>query len=172
MSATTDVVPLVEASIEIAAPPSAIWPWVSDLTAIAELSPQVVRTVIREGGPGLVGTRAVNLNRRGLIVWPTQSKVIEAVPERRFAFRVKDNKATWVYELEPLDGIGTRVTHRREMNEGTTAVSATLIGRLLGGQPAYAEEIRRGMMRTLNRLKAVVESDSRATPGPDLPAGA
>ena len=48
-----------------------------------------------------VGTRALNINRKGLLFWPTRSKVVVYEPHRELAFRIKDNATIWAYVLEP-----------------------------------------------------------------------
>ncbi len=58
-----------------------------------------MKTVVR--GPVRLGTRSYNLNRRGLLFWPTRSKVVRFEPHREFAFRVKDNRTIWSFTLEP-----------------------------------------------------------------------
>ena len=73
---TTDFEPLIESSVEIAAPPSEVWPLVTDLVGMSERSPQVVKTYVRGGGPIGLGSRTINLNRRGPLFWPTQAKVV------------------------------------------------------------------------------------------------
>ena len=148
--------PLLETEIDIAAPPEAVWAVVTDLRALGGLSDQVVRTHVRGSAPVGRGTRAVNLNRRGPLVWPTRSKVVRFEPCSDFAFRIKDNGAIWSYELVPTE-TGTRVVHRREAPNGTSEVSVFLQRRVLGGVEDFDKEMARGMDVTLGRLKAVVE---------------
>ncbi len=99
----TEVLELLEETIEIDADPAAVWALVTDLPRMATWSPQVVKTIVRGDGISL-GTRTVNINRRGLLVWPTRSKVIRFEPEREFAFRIKDNRSVWSFTLEPIAG--------------------------------------------------------------------
>jgi uncharacterized membrane protein len=101
----TDVAPL-EASIDIAAPPAAVWALVSDLRNMPRWSPQTVRSIRR--GPNGPGARYLNINRLGLLVWPTRSKVVRWEEGREIAWRVKDNFTVWSLRLEPV-GDGTRV---------------------------------------------------------------
>ena len=100
----------------------------------------------------------VNVNRRGLLVWPTQSKVVRFVPEREIAFRVKENWTVWSYTLEPTEDGGTRVTARREAPTGISDVSVKLTTTVLGGVEAFTDELREGMQQTLARIKADAES--------------
>ncbi len=153
---SSDVAPLLEGEIEINATPAAVWAIVSDPERMGRLSPQVVRTLVRGPKPARLGTRTLNVNRRGLLVWPTRAKVVEFEPEKRYAFRVKDNFSVWSFSLEPTDS-GTRVTHRRETPQGVSDVSAKLTDRLLGGQASFTAELQQGIGHTLRRLKAEAE---------------
>ena len=147
---------LIEESIEVDATPATVWKLVTDLPRMAAWSPQVVRTVVR-GGPVGLGTRTVNVNRRGPLVWPTRSKVVRFEPHRDFAFRIKDNNTIWSFTLEPTAS-GTRVVQRREAPDGTTKISDTLIRRVMGGQESFQGELRTGMRQTLRRLKVDAEA--------------
>ena len=153
---TTEYEPLLEQSIEIDAPPVAVWALVTDLPRMARWSPQVVRSFVRGGGPVRLGTKVLNVNRRGPLVWPTQSKVVRFEPHRDFAFRIKENFTIWSFELEPT-GTGTRLTQRRETPQGISDVSMMLTKRVLGGQERFTGELREGMRQTLERIKAEAE---------------
>ena len=130
---TTDFEPLIESSVEIAAPPSRVWPLVTDLVGMSERSPQVVKTYVRGGGPIGLGSRTINLNRRGLLFWPTQAKVVRFEPESEFAFRIKENWSIWSFTLTPTDS-GTHLTQRREAPDWLSGVSSPLTKRLIGWQ--------------------------------------
>ena len=154
---TTDgIEPLLEESIEIAAPPAAVWALVSDPVRMSSWSPQVVRTKVR-GGAVRQGARFTNLNRRGWLFWPTQAKVVTYEPERAFAFRIKENWTVWSFTLEPTP-TGTRVTERREAPQGISGVSQRLTKIALGGQQVFTDELRAGMRQTLERIKIEAES--------------
>jgi len=146
----------LEESIEIAAPPAKVWSLVTDLAGMAKWSPQVLKTIVR-GGEVKLGTRTININRNGLLVWPTRSKVIRFEPEREFAFRVKDNKTIWSFTLEPTDA-GTRVVQRREVPDGITDISERLTKVAFGGQEKFACTLESGMRQTLQRIKADAEA--------------
>jgi uncharacterized protein YndB with AHSA1/START domain len=150
----TDVAPL-EASIEIAAPPARVWELVSDLRNMPRWSPQVRKTIVR-GGAMRVGAKLFNINRRGLLVWPTQAMVTEYEPERRVAFKVRENWTVWSFELEPT-ATGTRVVQRREAPKGISDLSVKLTEKVLGGVPAFTEELQVGMEQTLQRIKREAE---------------
>ena len=153
-------VPLLEATVEIDTSPARVWELVSDLPRMASWSPMVLRTLVL-GGPVRVGTHAVNVNRRGLMVWPTRSTVVRFEPERELAFRVAENHMVWSFALTPLDGgTRTRVVQRRDPGEGITRLSRGFIGTFLGGQSDFTDDLRTGMRQTLDRLKAEAEAGS------------
>src|SRR3954469_26050005 len=109
---TQEVAPL-EATIEIDAPVAHVGALVSALRNMSRWSPQVVRTFVRGGGELAVGTRLFNINRRKLLFWPTQAKIVRFTPEKEVAFRIKENFVVWSYALEATPS-GTRVVARRE----------------------------------------------------------
>lgn len=152
----SDVAPLIEETIEVSAQPERVWALVTDLPRMARWSPQVLKTIVRGDGVGL-GTRTVNINRRGPLVWPTRSKVIRFEPHREFAFRIKDNFTIWSFTLEPTAS-GTRIVQRREAPDGTSEISSRLVKAVMGGQVSFTEELRAGMRQTLSRIKAEAEA--------------
>lgn len=145
----------LEESIEIAAAPAQVWALVTDLPRMAGWSPQVVKTFVKR--PVQLGTRFRNINRRGLLVWPTSAKVVRFAPHSEFAFRVKDNYTVWSFTLEPT-ATGTRVTQRREVPEGISDISVKLTRIAFGGQESFASELAAGMRETLGKLKADAEA--------------
>ncbi len=153
---TEQLAPLFEESVEISADPVRVWSLVSDLPRLAEWSPQVVKSVVRGGGGVRQDAKLFNINRRGLLVWPTQSKVTEFEPHRKIAFRVKENFSIWSFELEPT-ATGTRLTQRRELPEGLSDLSLKLTKRFFGGQENFGNELQQGMRQTLSRVKAEAE---------------
>jgi uncharacterized protein YndB with AHSA1/START domain len=153
---SVDVEPLLEETIEVAAPPAAVWALVSDVARMASWSPQVVKTFVR-GGPVRDGTRFFNINRRGPLFWPTRAKVVTFEPHRELAFRIKENWTVWSFTLEPTESGGTRVTERRRAPDGISGVSHRLTRVALGGQQVFTEELRAGMRQTLERIRAELE---------------
>ncbi len=150
----------LQSSVDIAATPERVWSLVTDLPRMASWSPQVVRTVVR-GGPVQQGTRALNLNRKGLLLWPTRSKVVIFEPHREFGFRVKDNGAIWAFVLEPVTvegAAGTRLVQERRAPQGLKPISTRLQDTVLGGVDRFTEELRSGMRQTLARIKADAEA--------------
>ena len=146
----------LEESVEVAASPERVWSLVTDLPRMAAWSPQVVKTIVL-GHPVRRGTRTININRRGPLVWPTRSKVVRFEPHHDFAFRIAENTVVWSFRLEPT-ATGTRVTQRRETPHGISGISRGLTRVALGGQETFSSELRDGMRQTLARIKAEAEA--------------
>ncbi|WP_122819148.1 SRPBCC family protein [Nocardioides pantholopis] len=155
MSATTSV-PDLSREIEIDAPPARVWALVSDVRRMSEWSPQVVRSFVR-GGVVRRGTTFLNVNRRGLLFWPTRGRVVRFDPHREFAFQIAENWTIWSFTLEET-GTGTRVVQRREAPRGISGVSRRLTQVALGGQEPFTVELLDGMAQTLERVKAEAEA--------------
>lgn len=143
-------------SVDIAASPEKVWAIVSDLKRMGEWSPSTVKVIVR-GGEVKKGATMVNVNRQGLKVWPTQSKVTEFEPQRKLVFKIRENKSRWIYELEPTSDGGTRLTETRDVSGGTTKLSSTLIDKVLGGKDRFEADLMTGMKQTLARIKAEAE---------------
>lgn len=146
--------PLLQASIDIAAPPAKVWSLVSDLRRMPQWSPQC--RYMKPLGPLRPGTRTINLNRRKFLFWPTTSRLTEVVDNQKLAFLVEGNNTVWSYELEPTD-TGTRLTESRHAENGTTAISNTLVNAFMGGVPSFEDELVDGMKASLARIKAAAE---------------
>lgn len=155
---TSNQIEALEETVEVDAPPAKVWSLVSDVKRMASWSPQVVKTFVRGGGPVQLGTRTFNINHKGLLVWPTQAKVVRFEPHREFAIRVKDNFTIWSFTLEPTETGGTRITQRRETPDGLSSISLRLTDTVLGGQAGFTAELRAGMRQTLDRIKAEAET--------------
>lgn len=146
--------PILQAEIEIDAPVSRVWNLVSDVSRMPQWSPQC--RIMKALGPIRPGTRTVNLNRRGLLFWPTTAVITEVVPERKFAFRIPINTTVWSYELEPT-ATGTRLVETRHAENGVTAVSTAITKAALGGVDTFETELLEGMNQGLARIKAAAE---------------
>lgn len=155
---TDDRAPLLEASIDIDAPPERVWELVSDLERMSSWSPQVVRSTVDGDEVGL-GTTFVNENQQDDLTWSTNARVVRFDPPRDLAFKVKENRLVWSFGLNPLPGGGTRVVQRRESPDGITDLSVEWTERYLGGVEAFTERQRAGMQETLARLKRDAEHE-------------
>lgn len=146
----------IENSIEIDAPPARVWEVVSEVRNATQWSSQAWK-IFALGGRTTKGTWALNINKRGPIIWPTTSRVVEFEPGRRFANRITENTTVWVFELEPTADGGTRLTERREVPSGLTFISRFLTDTVFGGQKSFTEEMDRGVSTSLKRIKTLAE---------------
>lgn len=148
--------PLLEQSTEIAATPEKVWSIVSDLKRMGEWSPQCRKVIVR-GGTVKLGAKTINVNKRGLLVWPTTAKVVRFEPNKQIAYRIAENHTVWGFEITPTD-TGVRLTERREAKNGqTTKVSSTLVDLAFGGNDSFEAELEEGMRETLVKIKAAAE---------------
>ncbi|MBW8752154.1 MAG: SRPBCC family protein [Propionibacteriales bacterium] len=147
----------LRAETTIAAPPDQVWEALTDLRRMPGWSPELVRMVPLKPGGLKVGQHYLGLNRRKAVVWPTRSVVAAVEDGRSLAWDTRSSGARWIYELEPESG-GTKVVHRRPVPRRITWLSRAFAPVFLGGNDAHADELERGMSRTLERLKAAVES--------------
>jgi uncharacterized protein YndB with AHSA1/START domain len=153
---------LLEDSIEIDAPAEKVWSLVTDIPAMAKWSPQVVKSTVK-GGVVKQGAVFSSLNKQGLKRWPTGGKVVRFQPPSAstpgdFAFRIRENRTIWSFELAPTADGGTRLTERRETPDGISGLSMMLTKVVLGGQKPFTDELRRGIRQTLERIKAEAEA--------------
>lgn len=151
-----------DVTVSMDAPIEAVWSLISDITRIGEFSPETFEAEWLDGATGAaVGNRFrghVKRNQKGPIYW-SECKVTECEPEHIFGFAVVMNGKTlnnWRYELEP-DGESTVVTESFRL-EPTLANKIYWAG---FGRLRKKTNID-GMRTTLERIKAVVESESTA----------
>ncbi|MDY6996297.1 MAG: SRPBCC family protein [Actinomycetota bacterium] len=147
--------PVLQAEIDINAPVSRVWALVSDLGNMPKWSPQC--RMMKPLGGMRQGARTVNINRRGMLFWPTTSRITELVPEKKLAFRVSENGSVWSYELEPT-ATGTRVIETRHAENGVKPISNVLVNSFMGGVPSFEQELIDGMNASLARIKAAAEN--------------
>lgn len=149
--------PLIEESVEIDGTPAQVWSVVSDLARMGQWSPQCKKMFIF-GGPVKLGTRTLNVNRRGPLAWPTSSKIVAFEPDREIAWRVAENNSVWGFSITP-SGEGVTVTQRRTVAGGKTSkVSSFLVDKVFGGNDSFETELAAGMRETLGKIKRSVEN--------------
>lgn len=146
------------ASLQIDASPERIYEIVSDITQMGRLSPECTggRWLGAPKGPQ-VGARFIGWNKRGWFRWFTTNKVVAADPGREFSFETRESGTRWRFQMEPA-GTGTLVTERREPWRDRPAAARFTARIFLGGVDEHEEEMRDGLLATLERLKAVAES--------------
>jgi len=136
--------PTAEVELHIAAPPGAVWPFVTDLDVLAQFSDEF------QGGEWLeptvapdVGARFEGRNRNDRAAWDVTCTVTHWEPEHDFAWSVGDldaPAATWHFTLTPDDG-GTRLRYRARMGPGPSGVTA-----FIAEQPDAEERIVDGRL--------------------------
>ena len=146
-------------TVHMRAPADRVWDLVSDVTRIGEFSPETFEAEWVDGATGPeVGARFrghVRRNGVGPVYW-TSCKVTSCVPGQDFGFAVYSagqRANNWRYELVERDG-GTDVTESYRL-EPTPALQAYWL--VLGW--ARSRTNKRGMRRTLERIRAVVEGE-------------
>ncbi|MBF8191532.1 NAD(P)-binding domain-containing protein [Nonomuraea sp. K274] len=150
-----------EESIWIDADPGLVWDLISDVTRMGEWSPECRRCVWRGDKRG-VGARFTGINRRGWVVWVTGNEVEQAERGRSFAFRTTTNGVRWGYRLTPDSG-GTLLTELWDVSGQSTGQykrTASFAKMLLGGFESHTAELREGMRKTLERIKAAAEQQA------------
>ncbi len=145
--------PLLQADITINAPVAKVWALISDLDNMPKWSPQC--RAMKAIGAVKVGTKTVNVNRRGALFWPTTATITALDPQQKLSFRVNTNNTEWTYDLEPA-GTGTKVTVSRHA-DAVKPISSTLVNRFMGGVPNFEVELIEGMNTSLGRIKAAAE---------------
>lgn len=147
-------------TVQVAAPPEAVYAVVSDVTRTGEWSPTCRECRWEEGDGPAVGAVFVGRNETPDRTWETRSTVVAADPGRAFAWHVGDGFVHWRYELEDADG-GTRLTqHWEVLPAGVTRFEE------LYGEEAWTqlEQRRRSavddMPLSLATIKTIAERDA------------
>ncbi len=158
MSSANEVRPLLERSVEIAAPVAVVWDLVSDVRRMSDWSPQVTSTRLRSGFETCeLGAQFTNRNKLGELEWTTHGEVIRFEVEREIAFRVEENWAVWSLSLD-AGSEGTVLTQRRETPDGISELSHELTDGFMGGQDAFTETLLDGMRETLEAIRTAAET--------------
>lgn len=153
------IAPLLEESIEVAAPPRRVWELVSDLPRMAQWSPTVTSMKVYGDEPIGLGTRTSNRNQDGELVWQTHAEVVRFEPPTEIAFRVEENWVIWSFSMAPSEA-GTTLVQRRAAPDGISEISLELTNAFMGGVAKYQDGLRVSMRATLERIKAAAETAS------------
>ena len=146
-----------EVSLRIDAPPEAVYAIVTDIAQMGRLSPECTGGHWLDGATGpTVGARFKGRNQRGFARWSTTNRVVAAEPGRAFSFETDQSGTRWTYRME-ADGDGTVVTESRAAFKDRPLVAKVFSTLFLGGSDDHDDEMRDGMRKTLERLKAVAE---------------
>ena len=152
--------PTVEVEVHIDAPPSAVWPVVSDITTPARFSEELQETRWLDEER----TRFAGRNRHSAIgEWETTCIVVADEPERTFAWAVGDAanpSASWRFSLEPA-GDGTVLRQWMQIGPAPSGLSPAIEAMPDKEERIIArrlEEHRANMQRTVDGVKALVEA--------------
>lgn len=145
-------------TVHMAASADKIWNLISDVRNTGKFSPETFDAQWMDGATSpAVGVRFrghVKRNQKGPTYW-TVCRIVECERDRAFGFVVLgpggQSVNTWRYRLQPA-GDGTDVTESFELEP---TLPLRIYWALLGW--ARGKTNRRGMLTTLNRIKAVVE---------------
>ncbi|WP_421121068.1 SRPBCC family protein [Aquihabitans daechungensis] len=153
------------ATIDIDAPPEAVYDLVADITNMGRWSPECYRTAWVDGATTAVpGARFKGWNRTKVFgipaKWATTSTIRQADRGRAFSFDTGLSGARWTYRFEPTDdGNGCTVTETREDANPTLLVKLAA----LPLEGIRHPQLTNGMQVTLERLKAAAEAEVTPT---------
>jgi hypothetical protein len=147
-----------EASVEIAAPADRVYAIVTDVTRMGERSPECYRCEWLDGAThAIVGARFKGFNRLGVLRWSTTCRVDTLEPAKEFAFTVLSGKGReetrWRYVIED-HGETTQLTESYEF------LWCPAVARVAEIPFPRDKQLRRGLARTLDRVKADAERAS------------
>jgi uncharacterized protein YndB with AHSA1/START domain len=115
-------------SIDIDAPPAAVWKLVTDINLPARFQDEFRGAEwVDTDGPAL-GAAFLGRNERGEWKWETTSWVVTYEPERAFGWAVSDRDnpgSVWTYLLEPA-GDGTTLTFHRRLGPGPSGLTSAI----------------------------------------------
>ncbi len=148
-------------SLHMNARPEDVYAIVADVTRTPEFSPEIMKCEWLDGATeAKVGARFAARNklpnRPG---WTNKPVVTVTEPGKKFAFaRTETGGGTveWTYEFT-AEGDGTLVTESYEVTEPVSAFGWFIIGTLFNRKDRRTD-LRNGMQQTLERIRAVAES--------------
>lgn len=124
--------PTAESEIVVGAPPEVLWPLVTDLGLLVELSPELQRVEWLDGAQGPApDARFRGYNAHEAVgEWSTVSTVTTWEPQRRFGWDVELDRsdgaaASWLFELTAADG-GTRVRQWARLGPGPSGLTPAI----------------------------------------------
>lgn len=138
--------PTTEAAVQVDAPPERVWPLVTDMGLLVEVSEELQEVEWLDGadGPALGRTfRGRNAHPQAG-EWETVSTVTEYEERAAFAWTVMDVEnptATWRFTLTPTDG-GTELRQWARLGPGPSNLTA-----VIARMPDKEERIVAGRLR-------------------------
>ncbi|MGU3502670.1 SRPBCC family protein [Mycobacterium sp. C31M] len=146
----------VQASVTIAADPSAVYALITDLPTMAALAEEAHAMSWTKGSAAVPGAVFKGQNRNGTKSWTTTCTVTTADPGKAFAFDVKSAVfpvAHWRYDIVVADGGCTVTESTWDRRAGWFKKIAGVATGVSDRDGANAEHIR----LTLQRLKERAE---------------
>ena len=141
----------INASIEIARPPEAVYAYIDDLARHGEWQSQIEEVRVETEGPTRVGTRAWERRRAGRRTFESTYEITAHDPPRRSSFRGVDGpvRPVGTVTVEPAGDGGSRVT-----------LELDLVGHGLGKllAPLARSQARKQVPADQQRLKERLES--------------
>lgn len=155
MNAAPITEPDLEHSVEIDAPPEAVYELVSDVTRTPEWSPVVKKSEWLAGATRAeAGARFVGHNRFNGFRWSRECEVSEAEPGRVFAFSTfakgGEEQTRWRYEIEPQ---GDRSRVGLAYQSVTMPRWVRFLRKLPGGRSTNERQARQNLEESLQRLR-------------------
>ncbi|MEU5882638.1 SRPBCC family protein [Spirillospora sp. NPDC047279] len=163
--------PVVEVDVLIAAPPSTVWRFVSDIGLPARFSSEFTGAEWAEpdAAPG-VGSRFTGHSEHAAIgTWQTTCTLVEYEEPKAFAYVVagldgpEPPSCTWRFTLEPEAG-GTRLRQWARMGPGRSGLSFAIEAMPDKEQRIVARrlrEFRENMTATVNGIRDLAEEAAR-----------
>ena len=142
--------PAATGSITIKATPQRVYDLVSDPKRIVEFAEETFKVFT-------VGKHWIGFNRNKWHVWPTVTKITQALPGRIFEFEVGEfgvPVSRWQYALEPIEG-GVQVTESTWDRRPAWFAKATYP---FTGVKDRATTNTANIETTLRQLKAIAEA--------------
>jgi uncharacterized protein YndB with AHSA1/START domain len=150
--------PSATGTVEIAAPPEAVYALITDLGVMSDLAEETAVMRWQNGASAAApGATFKGTNRNGWRHWTTKCRVTDAEPGQRFAFSVSHTGvpiSRWQYDIAANDAGCTVTESTWDRRPGWYKAPAGLVTGIMNRAGANAEHID----ATLHRLKARAES--------------
>jgi uncharacterized protein YndB with AHSA1/START domain len=146
-----------QASIEIAAPPEAVYDLIADVTRMGEWSPECYRCEWLEGATAAAsGVRFRGYNNLGRYKWERTAVIDTADHGREFTFTTLDDRTgrqetQWQYTLK-------RTQSGTQLNERFQFLWCSLRNRATEMFMPRGRQVNRGIEETLARIKQAAET--------------
>lgn len=149
-----------EERIRVNAPAQRVWALIADISRMGEWSPECRRSEWLDGATAPApGVRFRGHSRIGVYRWSRTCIVLIAEPGRELAFATLtkrgEHQTMWRYRLD-LDDEGVTLSESFEIVGPVVSLVRAMLA-THAGRRYRLRQIRRGMQRTLERIKAAAE---------------